>query len=183
VARERIPRGQSTGAAAPVDEAAFRGLYEAELPYVLRSLQRLGVPVADLEDVAHDVFVVVYRRWADLDRARPPRPWLFGIAYRTAARALERRWRSAEVPASGAELGQAPETASAGGEARDLLLRALAALDLEHRVVCVMHDLDGQAAPEIAASLGIPVNTVYSRLRVGRQRLAAAVRALNGAQP
>jgi RNA polymerase sigma-70 factor (ECF subfamily) len=109
---------------------------------VLRSLQRLGVPPADLEDVAHDVFVVVYRRWADFDRDRPVRPWLFGIAFRTAARVLDRRWRSAEVPAGGGELGESAGAvasgAAASGEAREICCCArIAALDLEHRVVAV----------------------------------------------
>jgi RNA polymerase sigma-70 factor (ECF subfamily) len=39
-----------------------------------------------------------------------------------------------------------------------------------------MHDLNGHSAPEIAGTLGIPLNTVYSRLRVARTEFAAAVR-------
>jgi DNA-directed RNA polymerase specialized sigma24 family protein len=31
--------------------------------------------------------------------------------------------------------------------------------------------------PEIAEALGAPLNTLYSRLRIGRQRFADAVRA------
>jgi RNA polymerase sigma-70 factor (ECF subfamily) len=31
-----------------------------------------------------------------------------------------------------------------------------------------MHDLEGFDAPEIAAQLGVPLNTVYSRLRRAR---------------
>jgi RNA polymerase sigma-70 factor, ECF subfamily len=167
-----------------VDEPTFRALYERELPYVLRTLQRLGVPASDLEDLAHEIFVVVYRRWGDYDSQRPLRPWLFGIALRTASRALDRRWRQAEVPVGNAALEMSAVSAGdavAGvQDARDLLLRALAALDVDHRAVCILHDLDGQVAPEIAAVLEIPVNTVYSRLRAARQQLAAAVRRLQG---
>jgi DNA-directed RNA polymerase specialized sigma24 family protein len=83
----------------------FRALYEAELAYVMRSLRRLGVPERELQDLAHDVFVVVYRRWAEFDRSRAARPWLFGIALRTASRALERRWRQAEVPVGAETMG------------------------------------------------------------------------------
>lgn len=170
-----------------MDEASFRALYDAQLPYVIRSLRRLGVPSAELEDLAHDVFVVVYRRWSDFDRGRPARPWLFGIALRTASRALDRRWRTAERPTINDALAEVPDSASSAAssrsEARDLVLQALATLDLDHRAVCVMHDLDGHAAPEIAAALGIPVNTVYSRLRVGRERLVEALRRLRKAEP
>ena len=39
-------------------------------------------------------------------------------------------------------------------------------------------DLEGFDAPEIARQVGIPVNTVYSRLRVGRAEFQAAVEQL-----
>ena len=62
----------------------FRQIYEAELGYVYTSLRRLGVKVRHLEDLTHDVFLVVHRKLDDYDSSRPLRPWLFGIAYRVA---------------------------------------------------------------------------------------------------
>jgi RNA polymerase sigma-70 factor (ECF subfamily) len=156
----------------------FRALYEAELAYVMRSLRRLGVPERELQDLAHDVFVVVYRRWAEFDRSRAARPWLFGIAMRTASRALERRWRQAEVPVGTETMEALPAVGTDAVETRELLLRALVSIPVDLRAVCILHDLDGLSAPDIAAALEIPVNTVYSRLRVARERLLAAVRAL-----
>jgi RNA polymerase sigma-70 factor (ECF subfamily) len=41
-----------------------------------------------------------------------------------------------------------------------------------------MHDIDGHAVPEIAAALAIPVPTAYSRLRLAREDVAAAVKRL-----
>jgi RNA polymerase sigma-70 factor, ECF subfamily len=161
----------------PPDEREFRALYDAELPYVLRSLRRLGIAAGETEDLAHDVFVVLYRRWSDYDRARPVRAWLFGIALRIASRALERSWRRFELPL-GAEVIEAQPSAEGGGDARDLLLRALACLEVDQRAAFILHDLDGHTAPEIALTLQIPLNTVYSRLRVARERLADAVQRL-----
>jgi RNA polymerase sigma-70 factor (ECF subfamily) len=173
------PRTSEPGSGIPPDEASFRALYEAELAYVLRSLRRLGVPESESEELAHDVFVVVHRRWADFDPTRPVRPWLFGITFRTAARAMERSWRRHEQPVDDGVLEAAPAPTAPSAEVRDMLLRALAQVEPDQRVVCILHDLDGQDAPEIALVLGIPVNTVYSRLRLGRQHLAAALRRLN----
>jgi len=55
------------------------------IPYVWKTLRRLGVPPQDLEDLVHDLFVVVHRHLGDYDPTRPVRPWLFGIAVRIVA--------------------------------------------------------------------------------------------------
>jgi RNA polymerase sigma-70 factor (ECF subfamily) len=52
---------------------------------------------------------------------------------------------------------------------RRLVLEVLDALDEPKRVVLIMHDIDGYAVPMVAQTLGIPVNTAYSRLRLARQ--------------
>ena len=56
------------------------------------------------------------------------------------------------------------------------MARALDALDLDRRSVFVMHELDGQAVPEIARTLSIPLNTAYSRLRLARRDFVDAVK-------
>lgn len=157
-------------------DASFDATYEAELDYVWRTLGRLGVAPADLADAAHDVFVVVYRRWHDLDPARPIRPWLFGVARRVAA---ARRRKLRELP-----LDAPPPSAREHDERaadRDLLWRALAELDDARREVIVLHDVEGYTGADIASMLDIPVNTVHSRLRLARADLLAAVRRLRGA--
>ena len=160
-------------------ERELAALYEAEYGYVERTLSRLGVRPADLADVAHDLFVVVYRQSGERDPARPVRAWLFGIALKLAANYRRRAFRSRELPAE-TERGiddRAPaDEQLAEAQARAKLLAALEVLDLEHRAVIVLHDLEGAAAPEVAATLGVPLNTVYSRLRAARQKLIAHVR-------
>ena len=153
---------------------AFDAIYEREFDYVWRNLGRLGVPPGDLADAVHEVFLVLYKRWNDLDRERPVRPWLFGVARRVAA-AMRRVQR--ETPALVDP--PAPDPASAQ---RDLVWTALGGLDEDRRVVVVLHDLEGHTAAEIAAMIDIPVNTVYSRLRLARADLLAAVRKLQGAE-
>lgn len=165
---------------APAD---FQELYASELAYVIRTLQRLGVAAADLEDVAQEVFVVVYRRRADRDPARPVRPWLFGIAYRVVGNYRQKAHRRREVGGDddrGHAAGPSPEEAASRQQQRELLLAALATLDLEHRAVAVLYELEGESAPAIAEILGLPLNTVYSRARTARLRLLEATRRLRG---
>jgi RNA polymerase sigma-70 factor (ECF subfamily) len=162
----------------------FRALYDANVAFVWRSLARLGAHSTDLEDLAHDVFLVAWRRTGTYDPARPIRPWLFGIAVRVFAnhrRSLGRRREVAVAPAGDRE----PRTPDPAGrqEARDLVLHALAALDLDQRAVLCLHDIEGATMPEVAAALGIALNTGYSRLRLARAAFSRAVRRLRVEQP
>jgi RNA polymerase sigma-70 factor (ECF subfamily) len=158
--------------------ALFEGIYDSELSYVWSSLRRLGIPERDLEDVAHDVFVVVHRRLDEYDRSRPIRPWIFGIAFRVASKYRRKSSNRREL-LSDPDEPTVPSTAHAHlaqREAKALVAQALEALDLDRRAVFVMHELDGITVPEIATSLDVPLNTAYSRLRLARQEFASAVR-------
>ena len=178
----RMPsQGDSAVPRAPLGEADFVAIYEAEFDYVYHSLRRLGVRDADLEDLAHDVFVALYRGLADYDRSRPIRPWLFGIAFRVASDFRRRARHRFEVDGEGREfVDGAPGALEklAGAEDRALVRQGLAALDLDRRAVFVMHDIDGHGMPEIAATLGLPLNTAYSRLRLAREKFAQIIRKL-----
>jgi RNA polymerase sigma-70 factor (ECF subfamily) len=162
-------------------ELGFPAIYDAEADYVWKTLRRLGVRERDLEDVTHDVFVTVHRQLDRYDRERPLRPWLFGIAFRVASdyrRRAQHRREVIAMPIEPADPAPPPDEQLDRERARDLLLLALESVKLERRGVLVLHDVDGCPAPEIADALGIPLNTVYSRLRLARGELAAAVRRL-----
>ena len=168
-----------------VAPAAFESIFRSELPYVLATLRRLGARSADIEDLAHDVFVVVHRRLGDYDTTRPLRPWLVGIAVRIAAddrRLARRRWEREDDGAveRATASGHSPEQQALAAERRAMALVGLDALDLEKRAVLVLHDIDGEPVTEIAHALGIPVNTAYSRLRLARERFREAIRRAQG---
>jgi RNA polymerase sigma-70 factor, ECF subfamily len=160
---------------------AFRMLYERQVDFVWRNLRRLGVDEADAEDRTQEVFVVAHRRFDEFeDRGHGPRAWLFQIVLRVASDARRHRRRHPEDPDGGTAMGRA---SVAPAQADELLRRealskldaALAAIDVGRRAVLVMHEIEEMTAPEIAQALGIPLNTVYSRLRVARQELEEAV--------
>jgi RNA polymerase sigma-70 factor (ECF subfamily) len=171
------------GPTGPAVHPRLEELYQRQFDYVWQTLRRLGVRPDDLEDVAHDVFVVVHRRLVDYDPTRPVRPWLFGIAYRVASEHRRRPPATSRTAAPGVEVaeipdsGPSPERVLAGEEARRQVARALEKLPLEQRAVFVLHDIDGVSAPEIARALEVPLNTVYSRLRLAREKFLAAVAA------
>lgn len=165
--------------------ADFPTIYASEFSYVWKTLRRLGAPPKDIEDLTHDLFVVVHRRLPEYDPSRPLRPWLFGIAVRVLSdyRQLFRNSREVLDPVASTPdaIDQAPrqDESLVGREARTLLVRALDLIDFNRRVVLVMHDLDEVPMPEIASALDIPLNTAYSRLRLARADVLAAVRRLS----
>jgi RNA polymerase sigma-70 factor, ECF subfamily len=157
----------------------FRLLYDAHVAFVWRNLRRLGVMDRDVDDKCQEVFVVAHRRFAEFaDRGHGPRAWLFQIVLRVAADARRHRRRHPVDPDGGAaEERQSIEppqaTAVARKQALDLLDRALASIDMGRRAVLVLHEIEQMTAPDIARTLELPLNTVYSRLRVARVELDA----------
>ena len=162
-------------------ETTFRAMYDAHVDFVWRNLRRLGVAEADSEDRTQEVFVVAHRRFAEFaDRGHGPRAWLFQIVLRVASDARRHNRRHPEVPDGGVSLDRAsvePQQteAIARREALSRLDGALASIDLGRRAVLVLHEIEEMTAREIAQVLGIPLNTVYSRLRVGRVELEQAL--------
>ena len=155
----------------------FRRIFDSEFGYVCRGLRRLGVRDSDMKDVAQELFMTLLGQLDRYDRQRPLRPWLFSFAVRFAAnyRRLARNQGH-----HGDQDGRPTPSQHADLEARDLVLRALAGLDFDRRVAVVMHDMEGFEAPEIARELGVPLNTVYSRIRLGRADLRTKVTELQG---
>jgi RNA polymerase sigma-70 factor (ECF subfamily) len=156
--------------------------FEEQFDYLIRTLRRLGVHRDDVEDLAHEVFIVLYQSWDKYDASRPLRAYLFGIAFRVTANYSRKRKR--EVPYSLMEvgdLGPRPDQLLEASQARALVLRALNRVPLQRRAVLIMHDIDKVPMTEIAENLSIYRFTGYSRLRKARKEFAASVAALLGA--
>jgi RNA polymerase sigma-70 factor, ECF subfamily len=159
-------------------------VYEAHFQYVWRCLKSLGVSESSLDDALQDVFVVVQRRLSDFDGRAELRTWLYAIALRVARKHWARAHKDssrmeavdalAESPASAPDL----ESATASKQRLSLARAALASLDDDKRVVFVLSRIEQMAAPEIANVIGVPLNTVYSRLRAAREAFEAEVRRL-----
>ena len=151
--------------------------FQRELDFVCRSLRRLGTTPSDVEDLAQEVFLALHRSWPQFDQTRPVRPYLFGITFRVASK--HRRKNRREVTSKFVEIPDgrpgADDQLVAEG-ARALLLSALERIALPRRAVLVMHEIDGVPVNEVAAALGIPRFTVYSRLRKARRELESALR-------
>lgn len=153
----------------------FEAVYRRELPFVWAAARRLGVHPAALDDAVQDVFVTAYRRWDDLDYEVSPRAWLYGVTRRIASRYRRTDARTARRKSAVGATSRRKDEPHARLEGEHDVDAVLAALPRERREVFVMSELLDMSGPEIAAELGIPVNTVYSRLRLARKQLARTV--------
>lgn len=154
----------------------FEALFRREVGYVCGVLRRLGVREPDIEDVAQELFLRVHRKLDTFDSSRPLRPWLFGFAYRSASE-YRRSPRHRALPLDG-DASEAAVDVDEPGEAsarRALVAEALDSLDLDRRAILVGFELDELPMKDMAATMGIPLNTAYSRLRLAREDFAKAV--------
>lgn len=154
-------------------ERTFDALYEQHFDFVFRCLRRLGVAPAHAEDAAQDVFVVLHRRLCDLRPEASERGFLFAIASRVACDYRRKQARHNSVALSDEVARDNPFEAAAQVQAVRLLEAFLATLDEDQRSVFMLIELEDLGAPEIAQALGVKLNTVYSRLRLARDRFVS----------
>lgn len=127
------------------------------------------------EDAVQDALV---RAWCDLrglrDRDRFD-AWLHRLLVHACQDQIRRRRRrpmevavgSLDKPTTEDSLGQMAD--------RDEIERAFVQLPIEQRAALVLTHYVGLSAPEVAAILGIPAGTVYSRLHYGARAMRAAI--------
>ena len=177
-----LPGGELSPPKAPQEKASpvLLEAIEANRPKIVRWLVGLGLPKGDAPDVAQEVITAAWQAGHQYDAARGVLvAWLRGIAkkhawdYRDARVRLERLndplW--SEVMASSAT----PEEKAAAAEQLRRADRLLSQLTAERAEVLVRHDYAGEGMKDIAASLGIPVATGYSRLLAARADMVQAI--------
>jgi RNA polymerase sigma-70 factor (ECF subfamily) len=160
-------------------DPSLEAIYDEYFDFVWRSLRRLGIPDAQLDDAVQDVFLVVHRRLGEFEGRSTLKTWLFGITLRVAS--VHRR-TAARRPTEPLVEDLPDQTASPladafteAAEAARLVRRLLECLDEDRRAVFVLAELEEMTAPEISAALGVNLNTVYSRLRLARRDFDAAL--------
>lgn len=153
------------------------GRYHDDLRrYVLRRVVRSH----EADDIVHDVFLTVPRAGAFFDGRSSALPFLMGIAgqvLRERGR-QQARWLRVIASLRGTlvrVVSRTPEDAA--GEARQIerVEAAVAELSEEKRMVLLMIEREAMSGEEVAAALGIPVATVWTRLHYARAELRGAL--------
>ena len=157
---------------------SFEAVYKQNFRGIWRTLRRLGVADAQLDDAAQDVFIVVHKKLRTF-RGGSLRAWLYAIAVRVASdyRRGAARQRTTDLSAATtiADARPDPSQHSESAQSVRLLHDLLNRLDDKKRAVFVLSELEQLTVPEIAQALNINVNTAYSRQRAARQQFEAAL--------
>lgn len=144
--------------------------------------RHLGVDVGELDDVVQDVFVIIYERFHTLEKPESLRSWIYGILRRVVSK-YHRTKRTALIKTGTVRVGpemlisdiSTPQQLTEHSEQAKLVWSMLEKLDATKREIFVLAEVAEMTAPEIAAAIDIPLNTVYSRLRAARQELDEAL--------
>jgi RNA polymerase sigma-70 factor (ECF subfamily) len=156
-----------------LDRQALTEAYDLHATSVFRLLRRLGVPEATAPDALQDVFVVAWRKHAEFEGRSSARTWLCGIALRVARDHRRERARrlqelgDTELPAP----SPSPEAQAEHAAALRRLDGLLASMSEALRESFVLVEVEQLRAPEVAELLQVPLNTVYSRVRLARAAL------------
>lgn len=160
---------------APAEKRLDAGeLFRHHGRFVANFLWKLGVNAEEIGDLVQEVFLVAHKRGGFVEREARPTTWLAEIAVRVAST----RRRSLSRSPQRAELGDAadipthsasPADLAAASEGLERVQKALDAMDINHRAVFVLYELEGESCEAIAESLGVPVGTVFSRLHTARK--------------
>jgi RNA polymerase sigma-70 factor (ECF subfamily) len=130
------------------------------------------------EDLICEVFLDVWRRASTFEARSAASTWLLAIARFKALSALRRRGDAQlddEMVAAIADTGDDPEiTIRKKGE---ILRHCLARLSPDHREIIDLVYYQGMAIGEIAEIVGIPDNTVKTRMFHARKRLSVLLNA------
>jgi RNA polymerase sigma-70 factor (ECF subfamily) len=153
--------------------ASFPEIFQQHARFLWRTLMNLGVPSHEAQDLCQEVLIIVHRRLPEF-AGTSLRGWLYGICarvasdYRRSAR-VRREILHGEVPDAGSLLHAVDQHEQSAQRKR--LMRALERLEQDKRTALVLHDVEELTLAEVSEALGLPLQTVYSRIKSARQEL------------
>ncbi|HWB76087.1 MAG TPA: sigma factor [Nannocystaceae bacterium] len=159
--------------------SSFAALYRDHFRLVWAMVVRAGVAASAREDAVQEVWLTVHRRLPSYDGNTPIASWIAGIARHVVWRQIRAVIRARRKLVALDRI--APEALDDPLLARDRmrgLEGVIGSLEPIFRDVFVAVEILGATGPEAAQQLGLPLNTLYSRLRLARARVHAGLDAL-----
>ncbi|HEV2251332.1 MAG TPA: sigma-70 family RNA polymerase sigma factor [Candidatus Limnocylindria bacterium] len=142
-------------------------------------IYRLGLAITKDPSAADEIVVDTFARaHRAIERLEPDdslRPWLYRVAVNLSYNRRPRKGVTFSSLDDGTEDiptdGESPSDAAERAERRRVVLECVDALGAKHKVVVVLHYLNGLNLAEIAEIIEVPVGTVKSRLHYALRKL------------
>jgi len=168
------------GRIASGDRLAMQVLFARHHVRVYRFVLRMVRDETVAEDLISDVFLDVWRQAGRFEGRSAVPTWLLAIARFKALTALRRK-PDEELDEETAEAiedqADDPEVALAKKDKSVLIRKCLAGLSAEHREIIDLVYYHEKSVEEVAEIVGIPENTVKTRMFYARKKLAELLKA------
>src|ERR1700719_629105 len=168
------------GRIASGDRHAMQVLYARHQVRVYRFVLRLVRDEGTAEDLISEVFLDVWRQAGRFEGRSAVSTWLLAIARFKALSALRRR-KDVELDDEAAntieDTSDDPEVAVQKKDKSGALRKCLTALSPDHREIVDLVYYHEKSVEEVAEIVGIPENTVKTRLFYARKKLADLLKA------
>jgi RNA polymerase sigma-70 factor (ECF subfamily) len=179
-ARELIAQAQQG------DSQALTQLLMGQQHYVYSIAMSVLKNPEDAADLTQEAFIRLFRALPQYNGESRFTTWLYRLVINMCRDELRRRGRQVQIAPPTTEeeesdqLGSVadedrwtdPEQALEGREVRDQVRRALGQLEEHYRLVLTLYYFEDLKYTDIAEILDIPLNTVKSHIRRGKERLA-----------
>jgi len=157
----------------------FELLIGPHLNQLYKLAYRLTGQRDDAEDLVQDLLLKLFPRLQEMQQIELLSPWLTRVLYRLFIDGIRRQQRSPIDLMGDDEIAYEIHASTIAGPAEaasteltnELINHALYKLSDDHRLLLVLHDVEGYSLQEINDMTDIPVGTIKSRLCRGRQKL------------
>jgi len=173
------------GLIADKDNGAMRVLFGRHHVRVFRFVMRIVGNQETAEDLVSEVFLEIWREADRFEARSQVTTWMLGIARHKALRALRRRsiaTNEENVLGSIEDPTDNPEVAMQKSERSALLRDCLKQLSPAHREIIDLVYYHERSIGDVANIIGVPVNTVKTRMFYARKRIAELM-AARGIEP
>ncbi|MCP4678645.1 MAG: RNA polymerase sigma factor [Deltaproteobacteria bacterium] len=147
-----------------------------------------GRAASDAEDLCQEVFMTVYETAARFQLDREIRPWVYGITVRKARSWRRKSWVRENLLRKHAgegisELMHTSAPPDSADATRYQINRAMGQLPPAQREVLVLYVAQNMSGEQIADTLGVRINTVWTRLRRARLAMREALDTVDTSKP
>lgn len=161
------------------DQTAMNALYARHSVRLFRYLVRLTRIEATAEELMNEVFLEAWKKASSFEGRSSVSTWLTAIAHHRAISLLRKRGEQAmdEDTLSGvADDDDTPEVALQKRSKAEVMRACMLKLSPEHRAIIDLVYYHDKSVAEAAEIVGIPENTVKTRMFHARKKLAELMR-------